>query len=241
MQFPKNRIQPRRFRVLLLCAATGIVLCTAVQAQRPPKEEEAPPMVVFSTRASGAPRGVGGMKVESRQLTPAEQQRAKEEMRRLQAMTPQQRDQYFQNMQAKMEQRRQDGLRDALAKVGVEDAAAQDLIFQFIREQQELRVPLDKQRMDLAQALINGAVTDATAPARQKTLSDAVEAARQKYAVALNALDQKVEFSKKPRLKALLMTAGVLDDTEGFVMGPGGLDSVVPFQPPMPGMMNEDE
>lgn len=234
------RPKPLRIAIVVLSGALVTLAVLPAMAQRPPKEED-PPVMVFRAEAGRAARGRGTATFSTHQPTAEEQQRMKAEMRRLQAMTPQQREQYFQAMQDKMEQRRENDLRAALAKVGVDDPAAQDAILAFIREQQELRAPLDEQRMKLAEALLDGTLTDTTATTQQKALNDAVEEARKKYEVALTALDAKVQFSKKPRLKALLATAGVLDDVEGFVMGPAGLEAVVPFKPMMPGMMEDEE
>jgi hypothetical protein len=232
-------MQPRLSQTLrwtaLICASGAVLLSTTAQAQRPPRQED--DVIGVFVHADGG-EGDGDsptFSVQTHQPTEAEKQRMREEMRRLQAMTPEQRDQYFRDQQAKMEAQRTDDLREALAQAGETDPANQDFILAFIRDQRALRRPLNRQRRDLGQSLITGKLTDEEAAARQKELRQAVETAKAQYDAALKTLDEKVKFSKKPRLAALLTAVGVLDDTAAFTTGPTGLETLVPPKLPTPG------
>lgn len=125
-------------------------------------------------------------------------------------MTPEQRQQFMRQMQ---EQR----IRGMLAPAGFTDAALQDAVIAFVNEQDKATEELQQKQRQIARAAREGGMADAQLATLLADFRAAVAAEKTRRATATTALDAKIEFSKKPRLDALLTTAGIIGDESSIV------------------------
>jgi hypothetical protein len=187
--------------------------------------------------------------------TPEARQESREDrQRRIEQMTPEQRQQYFQQRQeerlktmtpeqraqfearrAQMEQmRRQDQLnsvsvndrqRFLMNSAGVEDAAVQDAVFAFLVEQAQKRVPVTEAATQLSALLADkSSASDALSTQLQK-LQAASKEFRAWREGALAALDTKIGYSKDSRLQSLLVLVGILGNESTDA---GGFNAIFP-------------
>jgi hypothetical protein len=115
-------------------------------------------------------------------------------------------------------------LRGGMTMLGFHDAPTQDAVVAFAVEQEKSLEPLRDKQRKVAQALINNALGDQQMKVLLEELTQAETQAREKRLVALKALDQKVGFSKKPRLYAFMTLTGLNGDQTSLIGGVmGGL------------------
>lgn len=132
-------------------------------------------------------------------------------------MTPEQREQMMQRMQ----QMREEGMRRMLTDAGFADAIVQDAIIAFGAAQEKATQSLRQKMRQVTEAARTGAVTDAQMSTLLAEFRADVAAEKTRRAAAQKDLDTKVNFSKQPRLDALLTTMGLIGD-EAAVVGGGG-------------------
>lgn len=198
-------------------AALTLAFCASVTtiswAQREPKPDGDIGFIVVP-----APEGMnGGGTLRTRPMTPHDFQRLQEEMKQLQQMTPDERQRFFEE---RMQEENEHLLREALEWAGLNELPLQDTVIAFIREQEAARVPLRKQRQRLIAALRDRSHNGKEAQQAIVSWRKATQAVKEHYATALKELDAKIEYSKKPRLEALLTTLGLLDDSSFMAGGP---------------------
>lgn len=129
-------------------------------------------------------------------------------------MTPEQRQQWMRRMQ---EQR----IRGALTPAGFTDAALQDAVIAFVNEQETATQELQRKERELGRVAREGGMADAQLATLLAEFRTAVAAEKTRREAATKALDAKIEFSKKPRLDALLTTMGVIGDESSIAGGMG--------------------
>jgi hypothetical protein len=117
----------------------------------------------------------------------------------------------------------EENMRKLLTQAGVNDDATQNAIFNYIKDDINARGPLREQGKSLYKALQAGAVTDdqLLALVTDYRAAQQAEKARREHAQA--DLDAKINYSKNPRLEAILLLAGLIGDGPMmFQGGPGG-------------------
>lgn len=129
-------------------------------------------------------------------------------------MTPQQRRLAVQGM---VEQT----LRGSMSHLGYRDAALQDAVVAAALEQGKILEPVRDKHRRLAQALI-GNVSDRDAAVLLAQWRATVEEAERGRRAAATALDEKIDFSRKPKLEALLRSAGLVGDETNLMGGVAG-------------------
>lgn len=129
-----------------------------------------------------------------------------------QNMTPEQRQQFFQQIQ-------ENRLRQQLTAAGFTDAATQDPIIAYMTAQDKARQPLRDRFTKLADALQGGAATDTELSASLNDLRQAVADEKTRRDAALKDLDAKISYSKKPHLEALLTVLGLIGDEASYTGG----------------------
>lgn len=131
-----------------------------------------------------------------------------------QNMTPEQREKA-------MKQFTERRLRNNLTEAGFADAATQDPIIAFSKTMETLRRPLREKATKL-RAAVAGKTADAEVTPLISDLRTATEAAKKPREEALKVLEDKINYSAKPRLQAFLMVGGLLGDEMAFAGGAGG-------------------
>ena len=212
----------RAEHLMLLCAGLTTIGGTVAWAQREPKPDE-PTGFFFEVPPGEMPAEIGGegIVMRARRITPEEQRRLAQEAQQLRRMTPAQRQEYF---LSRMRHEREADLREMLGQIlresQLDEAGLQDDLVAFILAQSEARAPLREQRARLVTALRRGELGDEEARASLGAWKVATATASERYAAALKELDDKIGYSKKPRLEALLATLGLLEDAAAVASGP---------------------
>jgi len=130
-------------------------------------------------------------------------------------MTPAQREQ-----QAALQRERT--LRRTLNQGGFTDKVLQDTILAFAKDQDKAGQLLRDQPRKINEALQNEATTDQQLAALLADFRADIAAEKDRREAALTVLDQKIGYTKKPRLDALLMTMGLTGDEMSLAGGVGG-------------------
>jgi uncharacterized membrane protein YgcG len=117
---------------------------------------------------------------------------------------------------------RTEQIRTMLTNAGFNDTTLQNDVVAFATEQDTARQSLQQHFRRINQALRSNAVTDAQLTTILAEFRAAAEAEKTRRASAVKALDAKIEFSKKPRLDAMLMMMGLTGD-EVSLLGNGGM------------------
>lgn len=133
-------------------------------------------------------------------------------------MTPEQRQQM-------MAQRREQRLRGAMVTINA-DAAAQDAVIAFVKQQSDAATALAP-KITAMRAAFSGNATDATVTAALADYRASVETARKTRAAQTADLDKQISFSTKPKLEALLTMLGIIGDETSFVANLSG-DAALP-------------
>jgi hypothetical protein len=114
----------------------------------------------------------------------------------------------------------EDNVRRMLAQAGVDDAATQTAVLDYIKTDMEARGPLREQGAKIFRALREGAVTDDQLLALVTDYRAAQQAEKARREQAEANLDAKINYSKNPRLEAMLLLSGLIGD--GPMMFQGG-------------------
>jgi hypothetical protein len=114
----------------------------------------------------------------------------------------------------------EENVRMILAQAGVNDAATQTAVLDYIKADIEARSPLREQGKSLLKALQAGAVTDDQLLALVTDYRAAQQAEKARRERAQADLDAKINYSKNPRLEAILLLTGLIGD--GPMMFQGG-------------------
>lgn len=131
-------------------------------------------------------------------------------------MTPEQREQA-------MRQRREEGIRRQLNDAGYNEKELQDAIVEFANVQAQDEAASQEKVRALSQAIRNGADADIAALLAQ--LRAEIASAKTQREAALAKLDEKIGYSRSPRLEAILVVSGLTGEVEanrGFVGGQRG-------------------
>lgn len=125
-------------------------------------------------------------------------------------MTPEQREQAAR-------QRREEGIRRQLNDAGYNEKDIQDAIVEFAHAQAQDEAASQEKVRALSQAIRNGADADIAALLAQ--LRAEIAAAKTQREAALAKLDEKIGYTRSPRLEAILVVTGLTGEVEA---GPGG-------------------
>jgi hypothetical protein len=125
------------------------------------------------------------------------------------------------NFQAGRDQM-ENGMRQMLQRAGVNDKAIQDVILEYVRTDFAARGQLREQGNRLWQAVRNEGVTDEQLLAliTDYRAGQEAETARRKKAEA--DLDEKVHYTKNPKLEAMLLLGGLIGEVSGPTIMYGG-------------------
>jgi len=182
------------------------------------------------------------------QRDPADRQQQRTDARqRIQDMTPEQRQQYFQQRlndmtpeqrqqmqqrmaqrQAQMAQARWDFIRQLMTKAGYIEKADQDAVIQFMQTQEAAYKSVLALAQNIGTEVPKQDVTDDTFTQQLVQFRSAYKTAKAKYDADLAALDKQISFSTQPRLEALLTTIGIIGPE---VPSLGGAAAVYPNTP----------
>jgi len=129
--------------------------------------------------------------------------------------TPEQRAQWAKDFRTRQ-------VREVLDPAGFNDPVLQSAVVEFTLEQDKAQLALREQQRKLQEAARQGTVADAQLATLLADFRAAVAVEKARRVEAAKALDAKIEYSKKPRLEALLTTNGYLGDESAFVGGGQG-------------------
>jgi len=112
-----------------------------------------------------------------------------------------------------------------MTSAGITDVAVQNAIIAFVAEQAAQRQPVTEAALEVSKLLADKSATPAAINAAQENLTGASKAFRSWKEGALKALDEKVSYSKNPRVKSLLMLVGIIGDEAAAA---GGFNAISP-------------
>jgi len=116
-----------------------------------------------------------------------------------------------------------DAIRKMMEMGGVPEVATQDAVLAYMKEDMEARKPLRDLGLKLFQALRAADINDEQMLALVTDYRAAQEMEKTRRQQAQDTLDVKVNFTKNPRLEAMLLLAGLIGDGGGLVnSGPRG-------------------
>ncbi len=168
-------------------------------------------------------------------LTPEQRQQRMQE--RLNTMTPEQRQRFEERRNQMQQMQRQEQLASVsgedrqkylMSSAGVEDPPQQNTIIAFVMEQAARRQTVTEAATQLSAVLADKAASPEAVSAALARLSTASKEFRTWKEGALKTLDAKVDYSNDPRLKSLLVLVGIVGDEAADAGGfnaifPGGL------------------
>src|SRR5690606_24812923 len=125
-------------------------------------------------------------------------------------MTPEQREQAAR-------QRREENIRRQLNDAGYNEKELQDAIVEFANAQAQNEAASQEKVRALLEGISNGADADIAALLAQ--LRAEIAAAKTQREAALAKLDEKIGYTRSPRLEAILVVTGLTGEVEA---GPGG-------------------
>ncbi len=151
-------------------------------------------------------------------------------------MTPEQRQQFFQDQQAARQERM---IRGVMGTAGANNAAQQEAVITFSRAKDAATQSLQEMADKLVTAVSTMGVPDTEVARLLKEFQDAVAAEKERRKAARADLDKKINYSKQPRLEMMLTMLGLVGDDSlsmgnmggrmfggggpgGFGGGPGG-------------------
>ncbi len=141
-------------------------------------------------------------------------------------MTPEQRQQFFDQQRAGMQERM---LRGILDRSGFNNTTQQDDIVAFSKEQDKATESLQTMAEKLVTAVSTMGVPDTEVARLLKEFQDAVAKEKERRKTARAELDKKVTYTKQPRLEMTLTMFGLLSDDSlsiggmmGRMLGGGG-------------------
>lgn len=164
-------------------------------------------------RAQEAPPGGGGAQTERQRERQAERERERE---RWMNMTPEERQQM-------MRERREQGLRNFMERAGATDTATQDAILEFVNAEEKARGAVRETGRKVFEAARTGAVADTQMSVLLGEFRNAVLDEKARRVAAARALDEKIGYTKKPRLEALLVMMGFIGDEALYMAGGMGM------------------
>lgn len=127
-------------------------------------------------------------------------------------MTPEQRQQM-------MQERMAESFKTTLTGAGFTEESLQNAIVEHAQAQDTAIAPLRERNQKFSQALSAGAVNDEQAAAALKTMRELVAAEKERRTTAAAALDEKIGYSKQPKLEALLTSMGLIGDEAAVLSG----------------------
>ena len=137
----------------------------------------------------------------------------------------------FRNLTMEQRQEMQEKLRDAMRELslrmtlnnaGIADKTVQDTIIAFAAAQAEGAQVLRDKNRDLQMALNDNANPNTQIVALQNNFTAAAEDEQDRRAKALALLDQEINFSTQPRLKAVLTILGLTGDAQALAESNNG-------------------
>ena len=138
-----------------------------------------------------------------------------------QDMTPEQQQQWMQQMQQQQQQQREQQIRDTLANAGFTAPGIQGAVIDFANAQDARRQALRQQAQQVAQASQDANVKEADLAKLVSDFRAVVAKEKADTTAALQELEGDIEYSKNPRLDAILLTLGITGD-EMSLAGMGG-------------------
>jgi hypothetical protein len=177
----------RNKQILTLFILAGSALVGAAMAQAQPGGQGG------FNNGPGGPGGMPGMnqRADFRNLTPEQRQEMQDKLRDL---------------------TRELSLRAMLENAGITDKATQDTVLAFAAAQEQAVQALREKNRDLQGSLYDNATANAQIIALQNDYTAAAEDESDRRGKALALLDQKINYSKQPRLKAVLTVLGLVGD-----------------------------
>src|SRR4028119_714092 len=110
-------------------------------------------------------------------------------------------------------------LRGSLVHLGYADKALQDAVVAHATTQEQILEPVRERHRKVAQSLLYNTASDKDVAILMNELSVALEEAKARREDAIAALDEKIGFSQKPRLAALLSMMGLTGEETSFIGG----------------------
>jgi hypothetical protein len=208
----------------------------------------------LAATALGASLILATVSSQAQQTPPSREERRTERQQQTANMTPEQRQQYYQqrmqermkNMtpeqrqrwserQAQMQQMQRqqqiasvsgdDRQRYLMKTAGVTDTAVQDPIIAFVNEQAQKRQPVTEAARKLSDLMADANSTPDAISAQLETLRTASKEFRTWKEGALKELDAKIGYTKDSRLQSLLVLVGILGDESTDA---GGFNAIFP-------------
>jgi len=124
-------------------------------------------------------------------------------------------------------QAREKGLRSLLTEAGIAQPEVLDAVVAFVNEQDEAREPLRDAAAKLMDTVTGAPAGDTEVPGMLAELRKNVAVEKERRTKALEALDAKIGYSKKPRLEAALTVLGIIGDEAVSIDGGNALSSVM--------------
>ena len=124
-------------------------------------------------------------------------------------MTPEQRQQFFEQQRAMMQERM---LRGVMGMVGANSTAQQDAAVLYSKAQNAANESLQEMADKLVTAVSTMGVPDTEVARLLKEFQDAAAAEKERRKIARADLDKKINYSKQPRLELALTALGLLGD-----------------------------
>jgi hypothetical protein len=170
------------------------------------------------------------------QMTPEQRQQyfQQRQAERVKNMTTEQRQRYDQRMQQMQQMRRQqqiasvsadDRQRYLMQSAGVTDATAQDAIIAFVLAQTEKRQTVTEAARQLSNLMADANSTPEAISTQLETLRTASKEFRTWKEGALKELDAKIGYTKDSRLQSLLVLVGIIGDESTDA---GGFNAIFP-------------
>ena len=131
-------------------------------------------------------------------------------------------------MVEQLQDRRAETLRQSLTQGGFEEKTLQDAVIEFADEQIKAALSLREKTSKISDAVADKTTTDAQISVLLNDLHTAQAAEKARRAASEKALDAKINYTKKPRLEALLTTLNLIGEESGGLvnimggMGRGG-------------------
>src|SRR5690606_15809627 len=110
-------------------------------------------------------------------------------------------------------------LRDALTFTGFEDKNLQDAVVATALERESALDAVREKHRAVARGLVDKAVTDEEMSTLVADLQAASAAAKSQSVASIAALEEKIQFSRKPKLAAFLSLTGVTGDESALLGG----------------------
>ena len=134
-------------------------------------------------------------------------------------MAPQQRTAMMQGrLEEQLQNRRADMLRQSLTQTGFDDKAMQDDIVDFSNQQIKAALTLREKTSKVSDAVADKATPDTQISALLNDLHAAQDDEKTRREAAEKALNEKLGYSQKPRLEALLTTLNLIGENSNGLL-----------------------